>query len=212
MLYHKINSIFKRDMTLPNKPMIMGDYSTEELAYLANNQWLFTEKVDGTNMRVMWDGASVTFGGRTDNANISSPLLNRLNERFIKRDSPLFVDLALVFGATPAIMYGEGYGAGIQKGGGYRKDQDFILFDIFIENFWLKQENVEEIAGSIGIPFAPVVGVGTLLDGVDLVKGGMKSLLYDGPSEGIIAKPVIQMFNRKGERIITKIKCVDWKA
>ena len=212
MLYHKINSIFKRDMTHPKKPMIMGDFSTPELAFLANAGWYFTEKIDGMNMRIIWDCGKVSFGGRTDNANIPSNLVKRLTERFIDKDSPLYVDLYKVFGLSSAIMYGEGYGAGIQSGGHYRKDQDFILFDIFINNYWLNHSDVEEIAKTCGLPIAPIVGSGTLYDGVNMVRGGMKSSICNGPSEGVIARPTVQMFDRYGQRIITKIKCVDWEV
>lgn len=27
-----------------------------EFDYLKDNTWIFTEKVDGTNIRIMWDG------------------------------------------------------------------------------------------------------------------------------------------------------------
>ena len=199
-------------MTHPKKPMIMGAFSTPELAYLADAVWHFTEKIDGMNMRIMWDGAKVSFGGRTENANIPGNLVKRLTERFVDKDSPLYADLNKVFGVNPAIMYGEGYGAGIQSGGHYRKDQDFILFDVFINNYWLNNSDVKEIAQTCGLPIAPTVGCGTLYDGIEMVRGGMKSLICDGPSEGIIARPMVQMFDRYGQRIITKIKCVDWKV
>lgn len=47
--YHKINTLFKRD---EKNLIIEGDYSCPEFAYLAENEWTWTEKVDGTNIRV----------------------------------------------------------------------------------------------------------------------------------------------------------------
>ena len=44
--YHKINTIFKRDMT-NNGKMIIGNFALPEIEYLKNNKWIFTEKVDG---------------------------------------------------------------------------------------------------------------------------------------------------------------------
>lgn len=64
--YHKINTIFKRDPETRNKTLLEGQYSVPEFEYLANNKWIFTEKIDGTNIRVMWDGKKVTFGGKTE--------------------------------------------------------------------------------------------------------------------------------------------------
>ena len=43
--YHKINTIFKRDMTSKSKNLIIGEYSTPEFEYLKDNIWIFTEKI-----------------------------------------------------------------------------------------------------------------------------------------------------------------------
>jgi hypothetical protein len=70
--YHKINSLYKRSPD--GKKMLFGEYSQPEFEYLADNIWVFTEKVDGTNIRVMWDGTYLRFGGKTDNAQIPAKL------------------------------------------------------------------------------------------------------------------------------------------
>ena len=62
--YHKIDSVFKRDMFARGKPLIVGDWASDTLRYLADNEWEFTEKVDGTNIRVMVRGGEVEFGGK----------------------------------------------------------------------------------------------------------------------------------------------------
>ena len=62
--YHKIQSIFKRDMTSKRRTLIEGYWTLPEFEYLANNPWTFTEKVDGTNIRVMFSNGVITFGGR----------------------------------------------------------------------------------------------------------------------------------------------------
>lgn len=58
--YHKINSIYKRK----DRKMVEGEYSQKEFELLAHNQWVFSEKVAGTNIRIHWDGEKVTFLGR----------------------------------------------------------------------------------------------------------------------------------------------------
>ena len=51
--YHKISTPFKRHFDGPNKgKLIMGDWAVPELDYLSSNYWEFTEKVDGTNIRI----------------------------------------------------------------------------------------------------------------------------------------------------------------
>jgi hypothetical protein len=134
--YHKIQSIYKRDMTSKRKTLIEGEWTLPEFEYLAGNVWTFTEKVDGTNIRVIFKDGGITFGGRTEDAQIPAQLVARLNERFL----PLAAKLAEVFPDGAAVMYGEGYGAKIQKGGGnYRADQDFVLFDVRVGQWWLQR-------------------------------------------------------------------------
>ena len=66
--YHKIQTVFKRDPDNNFKTLLMGEYSLPEFEYLKDNKWVFTEKVDGTNIRVIWDGKDIFFKGKTDKA------------------------------------------------------------------------------------------------------------------------------------------------
>ena len=207
--YHKINTIFKRDVEKPKTPIIIGDWSEPEFEFLANNVWVFTEKVDGTNIRVMWDGYKITFNGKTDNAQMPAPLVQRLNDMFL----PQTEKFREIFGADGDVcLYGEGYGAKIQKVGGlYRPDQDFVLFDIKIGNWWLRREDVEDIGSKLGLDVVLIVGEGTIWEAIRLVKAGMKSTWGDFESEGLVLRPKVELFARNGKRLITKIKTVDFR-
>jgi hypothetical protein len=207
--YHKIQTLFKRDMDSPRKPLIEGAWTCPEFEYLADNVWTFTEKVDGTNIRVMVESSgAVSFGGRTDAAQIPAQLIARLNSLFI----PLGPVLAETF-KEGAVLYGEGYGAKIQKGGGnYRADQDFVLFDVRVGNWWLQRPDVEGVAATLGLDVVPVIGSGTLHDAVAWAKRGIKSTWGDFEAEGIVARPRVELQTRGGRRVITKIKCRDFRA
>lgn len=203
--YHKINTVFKRDRAT-NK-IIEGDYSCQEFEYLAGNLWSWSEKVDGTNIRVMLNDGSVTFGGKTDSAQIPAQLVTRLNERFL----PMAAKMQEVFGCD-ACLYGEGYGAKIQNGGNYRADQDFVLFDVKVGDFWLQRADVEDVAGKLGIDVVPIIGDGTLHDAISAAKSGIVSTWGEFQAEGIVARPKTELNTRNGHRIITKIKCRDFKG
>lgn len=204
--YHKIQSIFKRDMNSKQKTLIEGQWTLPEFEYLANNIWTFTEKVDGTNIRVIFNDAVITFGGRTEDAQIPAQLVARLNERFL----PLAEKLAEMFEGG-AVLYGEGYGAKIQKcGGNYRQDQDFVLFDVKCGEWWLQRADVEDIAGKLGIDVVPIIGEGTLHDAIAQAKTGIKSTWGDFQAEGIVARPKTELKTRSGHRLIAKIKCRDF--
>ena len=202
--YHKIPTIFRRGA---DHKVIEGAWSTPELEYLKDNTWTFTEKVDGTNIRVKIDNGKVTFAGKTDNASLPPKLLERLTKRFAGDSEQNTVGLF----DRSTCLYGEGYGPGIQKKGGYyRRDQDFVLFDVRIGKWWLTRYAVEQVAAALGIDVVPVIGKGTLYDAVKWVKDGITSTWGDFQSEGIVARPSVDLLARSASRIIAKIKCKDF--
>ncbi len=211
MKYHKIQTMFKRDPATKYKTLLENEWSEPEFDYLKGNEWIWTEKIDGTNIRVMWDGESRRFGGKTDNAQLYVPLYEKLTELF-----PLEA-LSKQFGDEPTdvIMFGEGYGAKIQKGGGnYIPDGvGFILFDILIGNVWLRRDTLEEIAECLLIPIVPVIAKGTLQQAAELTRTGFVSLAAEISimAEGLVLRPSIELKNRMGRRIITKIKHKDFQ-
>lgn len=204
--YHKIQTVFKRDPATNHKTLLMGEYSLPEFEYLKDNEWVFTEKVDGTNIRVYWNGDSVRFGGRTDNAQIPTFLLSRLQDLFPPER------MRVQFGTDEITLYGEGYGAKIQKGGGnYIPDGvDFVLFDVLCGEWWLKREAVTEIAASLDISDVPIIGGGTLTRLVQWGERGFDSAWGSFTAEGIVARPAVELKGRSGSRIITKIKHKDF--
>ena len=203
--YHKIDSLFKRDMEARGKPLLVGEWSNDVFAYLADNQWEFTEKVDGTNIRVMIRDGEVEFGGKTDNAAIPAPLVKRLQDRFLPQKYAL-----LSMFPDGGCLYGEGYGAKIQSGGNYRPDQDIVLFDARVGEWWLQRAAIEDIAAKLGLDVVPVIGRGTLHDAVQITSMGFTSAWGAFRAEGIVARPVVELKTRAGERVITKIKHRDF--
>lgn len=207
--YHKIETIFNRD-TEGTKQLIPGSYRSETVEYLKDNIWQFTEKIDGTNIRVHWDGHKVTFGGRTENAQIPSPLMNKLNELFSTAETEELFEQT--YGEKDVILFGEGYGAKIQGvGGQYRPDVSFILFDVLIGDNYQSREWIEATAKMFGIDVVPVVLEGTLEDGINFVLQHPKSTIGAAPMEGVVARPMVEMRDRVGNRVIVKIKWKDFK-
>lgn len=223
--YPKINTIYKRD----NKGKIT-DEMVDNARLFKNFIYEGTEKIDGTNIRIEfvqyeWDSvtlntspeliADIEFGGRTDKAQIPEGLREHLKDIFTVNR------LQDMFGENPihVILYGEGYGAKIQKGGGlYRKDQGFILFDVDVKmddgNFIaLSQENVEDIATKGEIPFSPVVFRGTIIEAIEFVKNGQMSVVSEEEmvAEGIVLKQKDGLRDRIGNRLIFKVKIKDFK-
>lgn len=204
--YHKIKTVYLRDPETKFKTLLEGQFALPEFAYLQNNEWVFTEKVDGTNIRIMFDGEKITFGGKSDNAQIPSVLANNLNDMFL----PLRDKFAELF-ADGVCLYGEGYGGKIQKAGAtYGADQRFVLFDVKIGEWWLQRKDVDDAAIKLEIDTVPIIGSGSLMYMVEMVKAGVKSAWGDFSAEGIVARPLTELKTRRGDRMITKIKYKDF--
>src|SRR5688572_32224795 len=123
--YHKLWAPYKREPQKPC-PLIIGDWARPEFELLSGlKSWTWTEKVNGTNARIIWDGHKVRVGGRTDEAQMKLFFADWLRERFPEEL------LENQFHDTPAVLYGEGYGANVANGSGvYGKDPGFALFDV----------------------------------------------------------------------------------
>lgn len=204
--YHKITTVYERDPATNFKTLLIGQFARPEFKYLASAEWAFTEKVDGTNIRIIWDGLKVVFGGKTDSAQIYAPLIERLQQLFYAGA------MSQIFGDSPACLYGEGYGAKIQKGGGnYKADGvEFTLFDVLVGDVWLERHNVEDIGNKLEVKCAPILGTGTLLEGVNMAQQGFNSSWGDFPAEGLVMRPAVEMKDRLGHRVIAKIKHTDF--
>lgn len=203
--YHKIDGLYKRDEE--TKRLMPGVYRSEAVEFLKDCQWEFTEKIDGTNIRVFWDGHNVTFGGRTDRAQIPDRLMTVLEATFGGEvNEQIFEEH---FGDKEVTLYGEGYGAKIQTGGDYRPDNAFILFDVEISDMFLKREDVCAIARYFGVEVVPVVLTGTLKEAEDFVKQRPSSTIGTAKMEGVVGRPKVELRGRRGERIIVKVKVRD---
>ena len=206
--YIKIETLFNRRED-GSKKLIEGDFRNETVEFLKDLPWQFSEKIDGTNIQIRWDGHKVWYGGRTERASIPSHLMNKLIELFGSNDTEQLFEQK--FGETEVILYGEGYGAKIQRGESYRKDVSFILFDVLIGNIWLKRESVEDIARAFGIDIVPIVLIGTLQDAVDFVKTHPKSTIGTANMEGVVGRPMVELKDRTGKRVIVKVKVKDFE-
>lgn len=206
--YHKIKTLFERDNK--TKKLIQGKYTDKTIEFLKDNIWQFTEKVDGTNIRVHWDGHRVSFGGRKDDSLIPDHLMNKLNELFGGAENEQLFEQK--FGENEVTLFGEGYGVRIQNGGLYRDDVDFILFDVVINDWYLTRDSIENIAEYFCIDVVPILLEGTLEQGISFVLNNRKSFIAKKGAdlEGIVGRPKQELFARNGERIICKIKYTDF--
>jgi hypothetical protein len=217
--YHKINGLYKRWRKDSHTPDMLpegtqyndfkiGEFALPEFEYLFNNQWVWSEKLDGTNIRIYLNTIGGNFNysikGRTDAANIPKQLAKWIDDWFHAN----YGNIANTFPDTELVLYGEGVGAKIQNGGLFG-EQHFKLFDILIGQFYLEKPAVADIASKLNLD-TPTTWIGNIQEAIDKVKTLPKSTFGDFTIEGYVGQPLVRLNNAKGERIVTKIKVRDF--
>lgn len=116
---------------------------------------------------------------------------------------------------VPVYIYGEYYGKGIQKcGSRYRDDNDFVVFDIQQQGWWLPKEMRDRICQKLDLHQVPFIGYLTLDEAEEMVTKGFPTReKAKDPTlleEGIVARPKIPFKDTKGNRVIVKLKHCDY--
>lgn len=216
--YHKIDTAFKRD---ERGVIVPDELSRPEFEYLLCTPWRWTEKVDGTNIRLHWADGAVTMGGRTDRASLPAKLVSAVEGAGLL-DPALWSSVFPPDGHDSGVtVYGEGYGPGIQKGGSYRDDQALVVFDVRVGGWWLRPEDVADVASRLGLEVAPLVLETTLKDMIERVARFAEAGMYSAvaadhgktfdDAEGVVGTPTVGLLDRAGRRIVTKLKLKDFR-
>lgn len=202
--YHKIETLFKFNQE--TKKHDYGKFYNPTVELLKNHDWLFTEKIDGTNFRIHWNGHKLTYAGRTDNATFSNEQIKYINNNLVNENTETLFEQ--MFMEKKVTIYGELYGVKIQSGGLYvnGKGINFKAFDVEIDNVFLTYDNAKEVAKKLGYDFVPIVLIGNVEQGLEYTKSNTKSTFSEAKLEGLVGKPLGDLRDRLGKRIVIKIK------
>lgn len=203
--YPKIQNVFKFDEKYRNVVGLNEPFET-----LKNIKWYGTEKVDGTNCQICWDGHNIQINGRTERSVMPENLDKYFKETFLTSEMEYVFEQ--IFEDKEVVIYGEGYGAKIQQGGGnyIPNAVSFIVFDILIDGIWLKRENVEDICKRLNLDIVPLVFKGTIDEAKEYIASHPNSILSDKHEmEGIVIRPMVELYDRKGNLITCKVKYRD---
>lgn len=175
------------------------------------------------------------YKGKTDNAQVPKNLMKHLKENY-HEDTVLaafglkkvmnprdlvehgFCDretMLVDYTKIPSVydVYGEGYGAGIQSGGYYCKDNRFVVFDVKVGDLYLLPTAMLDVARKINAPVVPYLGHMTIDEAIDFVKNGFNSFISEEEhlAEGLVLTTDVGLKFRNGERIVFKLKTNDFK-
>jgi hypothetical protein len=206
--YHKIWGPYKRHVDGPDRgKFIIGDWARPEFDVLSDAPWTCTEKINGTNCRIIWDGHKVRFGGRTDEAALRIKAVEWLGAQF-----PAEL-LEQQFHADPAVLYGElcGSDTGVNGSGNYGRECRFILFDVNVCGWWLQPVTLGNVAVQMGLELAPVMLIDNIGAAMAMVRGGLRSGYGDFEAEGLVGKPPCGLIGRGGDRLLVKVKGKDFR-
>ena len=176
--------------------------------YLKNCSFIVSEKIDGTNIRVYWDGHRVSWKGRTDDAELPKEVQQVLQNTF--GDSEIIFEQT--FGKKEVYLFMECYGGKIQ-GGIYGGQERLIGFDVMVAGFYLDKKIISSIFDKFGVPTVNFRVVNNLQEAIDYVK---EQHISDYGSEnkkpiqeGLVCVPACRIYDHQGNRIIVKIKTRD---
>jgi ATP-dependent RNA circularization protein (DNA/RNA ligase family) len=214
MEYPKINNLYKRITEGPDKGRITyGDYTEPEFESI--DRWKYTEKIDGTNVRIIMNHnclyeTEITILGKTDRSVFTPKSLEYLKNMFS-------VEKLLEIFDSKTTIFGELFGKGIQEPQGsiYNSDgYSFMIFDILMEDennvWWLEFDNVQDIAKEIGVESVPILGIGDKQEIFEFVRNEHKSTISDQIMEGVVATSYPMMYYRKERKPIRfKLKVKD---
>jgi hypothetical protein len=229
--YPKIETLFVRD----DKHKVINQLRVNDFDNIKN--CIITEKIDGTNAQIVLSvnydtlDIKVRFCSREteiekkDVMYIAGTCMKRLKidkiAEFYHNEIALNQKTGVIKeNATEMRLFGEVYGAGINKGGLYSKEKDFRLFDIQIGDHFASYDNICAITERLEIKVVPIIyqgPIGDLLD-YEKLKGFLEKFQTriigedgtGGLAEGIVIRPEPLLLNRFGERIIIKIKRSDF--
>ena len=214
--YPKLKNLHKRD---PADNKVIDEFTDEIFSpeQLGNAGWTWREKMDGTNLRIIWDGHRAEYRGRTDRAQFSDGQTVFLDEKI---KSPAFEELLeQTFGNTEAALYAELIGNKIQGNPHKIDGYEIRVYDAFVAGWWLLPVNVDELANDLGLDSAEIIGVapiGHMHQGMkdiasmaEALEGEAEPLEY---IEGIVGTAPGSVLGRDGTILRVKLKLENYKS
>lgn len=168
------------------------------------------EKIHGTSAHIRWDGHYVNYfsGGASHELFRSLFDTSVISGKFMELDIP------------EVTIYGEAYGGSCQKMSDvYGKELKFVAFDVKIGDCWLNVPDATEFVKAFNLEFVFWIRCATDLQTLDNARDGQSvqsvrnGLGIEGDTkkgEGVVLRPLIEVTDNRGNRVIAKHKRPDF--
>lgn len=172
--------------------------------------WIATEKLHGANFSFWCDGTEVKVASRSQFVDGTFYNCQAVINKYQDQIMQLWLNESMGDDRTLVVVYGELLGGNIQKEVEYG-DKDFKAFDVFVNGSPINKALAQEGCLEVGIPFVPVIHVGTFAECLAL-PNTFKSILTptdyieENTSEGLVIEPVTPAWFNNGSRIYFKNK------
>ena len=126
---------------------------------LSGDLWQVTEKIHGANFSFWYNGYDdIRVASRTQFVDGTFFNCQSVINKHMDAVIVMFNLLNLTIGDTLTV-YGELYGANVQKEVYYGEGKDFTAFDIKVNGLYQNTTEVERLCKDAGLPHAPVLDV-----------------------------------------------------
>lgn len=222
--YNSIENSYQEDFILA-----LSEQGFDELEYIVQ------EKVHGANLSFITDGQTIMSAKRTELILDTEPFFNSqlVQEKYSGNIISMFKAVSKRFDTKTVTIFGELFGGGyphpdilkddhaklVQRGIYYCPANDFLAFDIFINNeTYLDVETVSGLFQEFGFLHAKTLFKGNLNDCL-AYSNSFKTTIpsefglpeLDGNiCEGVVIRPVKPSFLRNGSRVLIKNKNERW--
>lgn len=114
---------------------------------------------------------------------------------------------------TRVEVYGELYGGSQQKQSWrYGKDLKFCAFDVHINQSWLTVPDAQDVSTKLGLEFVSWYKIPATIEACNMardhfsVQAKRNGIAVDQPMEGVVLRPLLEVTDNRGQRIIAKHK------
>ena len=210
--YEKIETFYTFDSK--TRKFTYGIYN-KGIDFIRKLPCVATEKIDGTNIRIHWDGHRVEWAGRTDKSEIPIEVQAVLHI--------LFDDAEVIFeqnfGEKEVYLNCEAFGGKIQ-GGKYGGNERLILFDVCVDGKYLDRGDLFRVAGLFSLDVVRSLYFDDWFEAVKYVydiknnpQAHISCECDNGTTveEGLVVRPLVQLYDENGNRLQAKMKVRDFE-